>query len=38
MLPLLKGGNGKPAFKIVTLSLPNYVFLSSVKKVYFLLI
>jgi len=32
MLPLLMGGDGKPAFDIVAPSLPNYVFSSGVKK------
>lgn len=26
MLPLLKGGDGKPAFSVVAPSMPNYVF------------
>jgi pimeloyl-ACP methyl ester carboxylesterase len=32
MLPLLKGGDGKPAFHVVAPSLPNYVFSEGVKK------
>jgi pimeloyl-ACP methyl ester carboxylesterase len=33
MLPLLKGGDGKPAFHVVAPSLPNYVFSGRVTKV-----
>jgi pimeloyl-ACP methyl ester carboxylesterase len=33
MLPLLKGGNGKPAFHVVAPSLPNYAFSGGVNKV-----
>jgi len=33
MLPLLKGGDGKPAFHVVAPSLPNYCFSEGVKKV-----
>jgi pimeloyl-ACP methyl ester carboxylesterase len=32
MLPFLKGGEGKQAFHVVALSLPNYGFSSRVKK------
>jgi hypothetical protein len=33
MLPLLKGGDGKPAFHVVAPSLPNYGFSGGVFKV-----
>lgn len=33
MLPLLKGGDGKPAFNVVAPSLPSYCFSQGVKKV-----
>jgi pimeloyl-ACP methyl ester carboxylesterase len=33
MLPLLKGGDGRPAFDIVAPSLPNYCWSEGVKKV-----
>ncbi len=33
ILPLLKGGDGRPAFHVVAPSLPNYVFSSGVTKV-----
>lgn len=32
ILPLLKGGDGKPAFHVVAPSLPNYAFSDGVKK------
>jgi hypothetical protein len=33
MLPLLKGGDGKPTFNVVAPSLPSYSFREGVKKV-----
>lgn len=33
MLPLLKGGDGKPAFHVVAPSMPNYVFSGPMLKV-----
>jgi hypothetical protein len=35
MLPLLKGGDGRPAFSVVAPSLPNYGFSEGVRKVSF---